>query len=140
MLIEFEFEREEYRIFDEAVLKDWILFVLQKEEKRLGEIVYQFVSDETILKVNQDYLAHDYYTDIITFDDSFVNIINGSIYVSLETVKYNSQILEKNFKSECYRVIIHGIMHLCGYKDSTDEEKLIMRKKEDDYLIYLEKI
>jgi probable rRNA maturation factor len=140
VFLDFQFEKEEYRVFEIEDVKKWLSFTAKSENKVIGEIVFHFVSEERILEVNQEYLNHDYFTDIITFDDSFVNIINGSIFISPDTVKYNSQILNISFSSEIHRVIVHGIMHLCGYKDSNRDEKIKMRKLEDKYLHYLEKL
>lgn len=140
MEIEFNYSIDEYKLSEEHRIKDWIIKVIGKEEKVPGDIFYNFVSDEEILEVNQNFLNHDYFTDIITFDHSFVNIINGDIFVSMDTVKSNSKILKNDFSQELNRVIIHGIMHLCGYKDHSDDEKAKMRGLEDKYLSYLEKL
>lgn len=140
MFLDFQFEREDFKLFEIEEVKKWLSYTANCENKVIGEIVFYFVSEERILEVNQEFLNHDYFTDIITFDDSFVNIINGSIFISPDTVKYNSQILNISFNSEIFRVIVHGIMHLCGYSDSTDDEKIKMRKLEDKYLSYLEKL
>lgn len=140
MFIDFQFEKEHYVGFEVDIIKEWLEKVVTLEGKVIGEIVYHFVSEEKILVVNKEFLDHDYFTDIITFDDSFVNIINGSIFISPETVNYNSQILKKPFETEILRVIVHGIMHLCGYSDASDAEKNVMRKLEDKYLSYLEKL
>lgn len=140
MFLNFEFEKEEYRFHNIEKIELWLKQTVSKENKKIGEIEYHFVSEEEILRVNREFLNHDYYTDIITFDESFINIINGSIFISPETVLYNSQILEKSYNEELNRVIVHGIMHLCGYKDATAEEKELMRKLEEKYLGYLEKL
>lgn len=140
MNIEFNYSIDEYKLFDEQKVRSWIIDVIGEEKKIPGEIVYSFVNDEEILEVNQNFLNHDYFTDIITFDRSFVNIINGDLFVSIETVRTNSQILKNSENVELLRVIIHGIMHLCGYKDSSDKEKKEMRELEDRYLSYLERL
>lgn len=140
MNIEFNYSNENYKLLDEHRIRDWIFKVIKDENKVTGEIEYNFVSEEEILDINKEFLDHDYFTDIITFDDCFVNIINGTIFISLDTIKYNSQRLKKEYLSEVYRVIVHGIMHLCGYKDKTDVEKEGMRYVEDKYLSYLDKI
>ncbi len=140
MAISFSYSSDEYKVFDEDVIRKWICVVIEKENYKVGEINYEFVSDDEILKINQEYLNHNYYTDIITFDEVFVNIINGDIIVSFDTVLSNAQNIENLFISELNRVIIHGIMHLCGYKDKTVEEKKFMRALEDKYLTYLEKL
>lgn len=140
MFIDFIYENDVYKQVDEHLIKKWILNVLEDEDKRAGEIIYNFVSESEILKINNLHLNHNYYTDIITFDNSFVNIINGDLFISLDTIKSNSERFKFSYRTEINRVIIHGIMHLCGHNDSTEEEKSIMRKFEDIYLAYLEKL
>jgi len=138
--IYFFYEKEEYKVFDEKSIKNWIELAAKSEGKKLGEINCKFVSEKEIVKINRNFLNHDYSTDIITFDESLVNIINGQIVISPDTVYYNAKIFNSEALEELHRVIIHGIMHLCGYKDSTEKEKEVMRNKEDTYLSYLEKI
>ena len=140
MAIEFDYSTDKYEIFDEIKIRAWITQVIYLEKKVPGEINYRFVSENEILKINQEHLNHDYFTDIITFDSCFVNIINGDIFVSLDTIQSNSKKLSLNRTSENHRVIIHGIMHLCGYNDYSENEKMLMRRLEDKYLSYLEKL
>ena len=121
-------------------LAEFIKKVIDNEKKTLGEICYNIVSDNEILEINQKYLNHHFFTDIITFDNSFVNIINGDIFISFETVKTNSKLFNVELLTEFYRVIIHGIMHLCGYKDATKTEKIQMRALEEKYIAYLEEL
>ena len=118
----------------EEKIKPWIEKIIITEEKRLGEINYIFCDDEYLLKINQDYLQHDYYTDIITFDNVRGKTISGEIFVSLQRIKDNASLISKNYEEEKKRVIAHGILHLCGYKDKTDEQQKEMRAKEDFYL------
>ena len=118
----------------EENIKPWIEKIIITEEKRLGEINYIFCDDEYLLKINQDYLQHDYYTDIITFDQVRGKTISGEIFVSLQRIKDNASLISKNYEEEKKRVIAHGILHLCGYKDKTEEEQRTMRAKEDFYL------
>ena len=113
---------------------EWLKNLIQTENKKLGEINYIFCDDDYLLKVNQDYLDHDYYTDIITFDYVKGKIISGDIFVSLPRILDNASTLSQNFESELNRVLCHGILHLCGYKDKTEEEKSQMRAKEDFYI------
>lgn len=138
MFLDFIFEKEEYKLNNTEAIKAWLVETAKTENKILGEVIYSFVSEQRMLEVNNTFLNHDYYTDIITFDESFINIINGSIFISPDTVKYNSQILKNDYQHELFRVIVHGIMHLCGYNDHTEPEKKIMRALEDKYLSYLE--
>ena len=118
----------------EENIKPWIEKIIITEEKRLGEINYIFCDDEYLLKINQDYLQHDYYTDIITFDSVRGKTISGEIFVSLQRIKDNASLISKNYEEEKKRVIAHGVLHLCGYKDKTEEQQKIMRAKEDFYL------
>lgn len=112
----------------------WLEDIILSEEKKPGEINYIFCDDEYLLKVNQDYLQHDYYTDIITFDYVKGKTISGEIFVSLQRISDNASTLSKNYEEELRRVLAHGILHLCGYKDKTEEEEKEMRRKEDVYL------
>ena len=131
-MIHFFYENIEENI-DEKI-KPWIEKIIITEEKRLGEINYIFCDDEYLLKINQDFLDHDYYTDIITFDQVRGKTISGEIFVSLQRIKDNASLISKNYEEEKKRVIAHGILHLCGYKDKTEEEQKTMRAKEDFYL------
>lgn len=140
MEISFLYQDDSYRIIDEGKTIEWIKNVIWKEKKRLGEIEYFFVSEEKILRINQEFLNHNYFTDIITFDNSFVNIINGSIFISPDTVLSNAKNFNTSLEREMYRVVIHGIIHLCGYEDRTEIEQKVMRNKENEYLAYLEKL
>lgn len=110
----------------------WIENVISSEEKKLEEISYIFCNDDYLLNLNEEYLNHDTYTDIITFDYSIGRILQGDIYISTERVKENSEIYNVSFEEELRRVIVHGVLHLCGYKDKTNEESSIMREKEDE--------
>ena len=112
----------------------WLENIIISENKKPGEINYIFCDDDYLLKVNQDYLDHDYYTDIITFDYVKGKTISGDIFVSLPRILDNASTLSQNFESEFNRVLAHGILHLCGYKDKTEEEQTQMRAKEDFYI------
>lgn len=113
---------------------NWLEEIILSEEKKLGEINYIFCDDEYLLKINQDYLQHDYYTDIITFDSVKGKTISGEIFVSLQRISDNASTLSKNYEEELRRVLAHGILHLCGYKDKTEDEETEMRRKEDFYI------
>jgi len=116
----------------------WIKQAIQEENRETGDIFYHFCSDDFLLKINGDYLQHDYLTDIITFPLSTrPDIISGEIFISIDRVRENASILQADFEREFARVLIHGILHLLGYNDHTDEEKLQMRAKEDYYLSLL---
>lgn len=111
-----------------------LVILSEKEGKELGEISYIFCSDNYLLKINKKYLNADYFTDVITFDYCVGNKISGDIYISIERVKENSKIFSQSFFNETLRVILHGALHLCGYKDKKPKEEKIMREKENFYL------
>ncbi len=117
----------------------WIKQTAHNYEKKVGEIAYIFCNNERILEINRQYLQHDYYTDIITFDDSTDSTISGDIFISLETVKSNAEDFSVDFEEELHRVIIHGILHLCGQDDITPELKAEMTRKENKALEELKK-
>ena len=112
----------------------WLEEIILSEGKKLGEINYIFCDDEYLLKINQDYLQHDYYTDIITFDSVKGKTISGEIFLSLQRIMDNASSLSQNYEVELKRVLAHGILHLCGYKDKTEAEEKEMRNKEDFYI------
>lgn len=112
----------------------WIRAVAATYGRRVGEVGYMFVSDEKILEVNREYLGHDYYTDIITFDYDEGDILNGDIVISLDTVRSNAEKYGKEYADELHRVIIHGILHLCGINDKGPGEREIMEQNEDKAL------
>ena len=132
-MIHFFFENiEEIPLTDRV--KSWLEELILKEKHKVGTINYIFCDDEYLLKVNRDFLQHDYYTDVITFDYVKGNTVSADIFVSLPRIFDNAETLSKDFDSEFFRVLAHGILHLCGYKDKTDEEISEMRNKEDYYL------
>jgi rRNA maturation RNase YbeY len=109
----------------------WIKKIASSYNKKVGDIAYLFCNDEKILEINRQYLNHDFYTDIITFDYSEGDIISGDIFISLDTVLSNSQMYKTDYKEELYRVIIHGILHLCGLEDKQEEDSKNMREAEN---------
>ena len=115
-------------------LDSWIKNTIVSEKKTLGEINYIFCDDDYLLEKNQTFLNHDTLTDIITFDYSNENGIRGDIFISIDRVKENARKFAVPFDTELGRVMIHGVLHLIGYKDKSDEEKELMREKEDFYL------
>ena len=117
----------------------WIKDIASKHGKTIGEIAYVFCDDAKILEVNRQYLGHDYYTDIITFDYCEDDKLSGDIFISLDTVKSNSVTYGTEYYDELTRVIIHGILHLCGYKDKSDDESRAMRALEDEAVAALPK-
>ena len=112
----------------------WIKRVAASYGRKVGEIGYLFCDDEKILEVNREYLQHDYYTDIITFDYDEDDIISGDLVISLDTVKSNAELFHKNYDEELHRVIIHGILHLCGINDKGPGEREIMEAAENKAL------
>ena len=112
----------------------WIKAVASTYGKKVGEVGYLFVNDEKILEVNREYLSHDYYTDIITFDYSEGDTINGDLVISLDTVRTNADLFGKVYKEELHRVIIHGILHLCGINDKAPGEREITEEAENKAL------
>ena len=112
----------------------WIKAVAASYGRKVGEIGYLFVDDEKILEVNREYLGHDYYTDVITFDYDEDDTVSGDIVISLDTVRSNAQLFGKTYEEELYRVIIHGILHLCGINDEGPGEREIMEAAENKAL------
>ena len=112
----------------------WIRRVAESYGKKIGEIGYLFVNDEKILEVNNQFLGHDYYTDIITFDYCEDNVLNGDLVISLDTVRSNAELFHKTYEEELHRVIIHGILHLCGINDKGPGEREIMEAAENKAL------
>jgi metalloprotein, YbeY family len=124
----------------ERILRNWIREVAALYNRRVGELCYQFCGDERILQTNQDFLDHDYYTDIITFDESEGDVISGDMLISLETVRSNAELLGNEYAEELHRVIIHGVLHLCGLKDKTPADEANMRAAEDQALRLLHEL
>ncbi len=133
-MITFHIENIPFKLANRQKLKAWIKQVATEEGKTLGDINYIFCGDDYLLSVNKTYLNHDYFTDVITFDYSEQSVISGDVFISVDTVRANAQEYSVSFENELYRVMVHGVLHLCGYKDASKSESLIMRKKEDLYL------
>jgi len=123
-----------FKLKNEEETSNWITATIQKENHKLEEISYIFCDDEYLLEKNIKYLKHNTLTDIISFDYSVGKIISGDIFISIERVKENAKKYQVDFIYELYRVIIHGILHYCGYNDKDSDDKNIMRSKEDYYL------
>ena len=115
-------------------IREWINKAVHEEDKYTGTLSYIFCSDEYLLSINEMYLKSDYLTDIISFDYTEDKIISGDMLISIDRVKENAKIYKTTFQKELMRVMIHGILHLCGYKDKTEKEKKCMKEKEDYYL------
>jgi rRNA maturation RNase YbeY len=120
-----------------TLIKEVIRHLFKKEGTSLEQLTYIFCSDEYLLEINRQYLQHNYFTDIITFDLSEKRAgVTGEIYISVDRVKENARNFKVSFKQELLRVIFHGALHLCGYKDKSAKEETLMRKAEDKYLHY----
>ena len=115
-------------------ISKWVKQVAALHGKTVGDIAYIFCDDETILDVNRQYLQHDYYTDIITFDYSEKPVLSGDLFISIDTVRENADYYGTEFNEELHRVIVHGILHLIGYDDHTEDDIAVMRSKENYYL------
>lgn len=123
-----------------ANLRSWIKSAVKEESKRAGDLNFIFCNDEYLLLINQQYLGHDYYTDIITFDYVTDVVISGDIYISVERVKENAGVYHVSFENELNRIMIHGVLHLLGYQDKEADQKRIMTQKEDYYLKKIEEL
>lgn len=134
MAISFTSQYKTFKLVKSATIKKWIDTVIKKEKRKLGEIHYFFVSDEDLLKMNKQFLKHNTYTDIITFDYCEGKTINGDIFISIDRIKENAIKFKTEFNDELHRVLIHGVLHLCGYKDKTKKDALLMRKMEENSL------
>jgi rRNA maturation RNase YbeY len=133
--INFFVEDVAFTLKNKQSIRTWIFDTIQSYQCKAGEINYIFCSDEYLRKVNIEYLQHDYYTDIITFDSSEEEgMIAGDMYISIERIRDNAQQLQTTFEQELYRVLIHGILHLIGYADDTDENEAEMRSLENKAL------
>lgn len=132
-MIGFNFETE-YSLQKQNELSKWITDLILKEGLKEGDINYIFCNDDYLLEKNVKYLNHNELTDIITFDYSIGKLLSGDIFISIERVKDNAISYNVEVKDELQRVMVHGVLHLCGYKDKSKEEKSLMRDKEDYYL------
>lgn len=130
-MISFNYESD-FELDTESHYEKWIQRIIESENKQEGEISYVFCDDEYLLEINQKYLDHDYYTDIISFDYSVANELHGDIFISIDRVKENASDYNVTFHDELLRVMAHGILHYCGYKDKSDEESHLMRTKENE--------
>lgn len=134
-IINFINEDIEFSLNNESNYIDWLLSIAKKENASIDSLTYVFCSDNYLLSINKEYLNHDYFTDIITFDNSSDSKnIYGDIFISVERVKDNSIEFKTTFENELKRVISHGILHLIGYNDKTNDDKTLMRQKENTYI------
>ena len=138
-MISFNYENE-FSLPNEEGLGNWIKQVISSESFKEGDINYIFCDDDYLHKLNVEFLKHDTLTDIISFDYSVGKIIHGDVYISTERVEDNAKDFKDTFDNELHRVLVHGILHYCGYKDKTEEDANIMRAKENFYLKELAQI
>ncbi len=134
MAISFDSENIDFPDIKKRETSAWIKKTADRYNKKIGDVAYNFCNDEKILEINRKYLDHDFYTDIISFDYSEGDIISGDIFISLDTVRTNSQKYNTDYQEELYRVIIHGVLHLCGLDDKLDEDAISMREAENSAL------
>lgn len=130
-MISYNYETD-FLISNEEEYTSWIGNVIESEGKDLGELSYIFCDDEYLLEINQQYLDHDTLTDIISFDYTEGNVVSGDIFISIERVQDNANDFNVSFEDELKRVIIHGVLHYCGYKDKSESDELLMRSKEEE--------
>lgn len=130
-MISFNYETD-FSLPNEAIYESWIEAILESEDKEVGEINYIFCNDDYLHKINVEYLNHDTLTDIISFDYTEGNLVQGDIFISIERVQDNANDFNVLFEEELKRVMAHGVLHYCGYKDKSDADADLMRKKEDE--------
>ena len=131
----FNYDDRPLRLNQKREVQSFIARLFKKEKKALERLDYVFCSDERLLQINRDFLKHDFFTDIITFDLSVdENITSGEIYISTDRVKENAALLKTGYEEEMLRVLFHGALHLCGYTDKRKHDVIIMRQKEDYYI------
>lgn len=136
--VQFQFLVNRFSFRERTKLKRFIEQMVKAEGRKIESLIYIFCPDNYLLKINKSFLSHNYLTDIITFDLSENASLIGEIYISIDRVRANSKLYKTGLREELHRVIFHGILHLCGYRDKKPAEKAIMRKKEDYYLgLYL---
>ena len=133
-MVTYHFEDTDFQFKNRKFNNMWLKMVVESEIKKLGQVAIVFCSDNYILDINQRYLQHDYFTDIITFDYCDNNLISGDLFISVDSVKENSLFYGVDFETELNRVMVHGILHLIGYDDHTEEDIKVMREKENYYL------
>ena len=133
-MINFFTEDVSIPLFNQSSVTAWLCNVCESENKELDEVSIIFCSDDYLLTMNNEYLQHDYYTDIITFDYCFDNQVVGDLFISVDRVTDNAKLSQASFNNELLRVMVHGILHLIGFKDKSDEDSKLMRLKEDEYL------
>lgn len=130
-MISFNYETE-FELTNETEISNWLTKAIQSENKKEGDINYIFCDDEYLVEINQQYLDHDTLTDIISFDYSVGNELHGDIFISIERVRENALDFKVSLEEELKRVMVHGVLHYCGYKDKSEADEVEMRNKEDE--------
>lgn len=129
------YSETDFNLNNKQTYKNWLKSIIEKNNKRVGEINYIFCDDPYLLEINQKYLNHDFFTDIITFDYSEGKKIHGDIYISIDRVRENATLFNQTFDKELLRVLSHGVLHLCGFDDQNQEDKIQMTNQEDEAII-----
>lgn len=140
IMVSYFFEGTNFKFNRRRLTSQWLKFTAESEIKRIGQVNIIFCSDNYILDINQKYLQHDYFTDIITFDYCEGKTLSGDLFISVDTVRENAIFYGTEFDDELNRVIVHGLLHLIGYDDHSEEDQKTMRSKEDYYLAQREKL
>jgi probable rRNA maturation factor len=132
----YEFHKQDisFRFLHKDLIIKWLNKSIRKEGKKTGPITFIFCSDNYLAKLNKQYLNHNTFTDIITFDYSVKDLVSGDIFISIDRVRENASVFNVSFQNELLRVMVHGVLHLCGYKDKSNAQEKLMRQKEDYYL------
>lgn len=128
------YSENEYKLDNELDFKLWIERVVQSESKKLGELSFIFCDDKYLLDINQKFLNHDTYTDVISFSSNVGNIVSGDIFISTERVMENAVLYDVEFIDELKRVVVHGVLHFCGFDDHSPQEQALMKAKEEEKL------
>jgi rRNA maturation RNase YbeY len=134
-MISFHTSALTFNLPQKNAVRKWLHAVAAAEGKKIGELAFIFCDDNDLLEINRRYLRHDYYTDVVTFDYSEPPTLSGDVFISIDTVRANAATYRQTFACELRRVMLHGLLHLCGYNDHSRKEQQQMRKKEDDYLL-----
>ena len=135
-MVEIYYEDTEVLDFNSEFFVLWLSDVCKTEQQELGDLTLVFCSDDYLLEINKEHLNHDYYTDIITFDYTD-EVVSGDLFISVDRVIDNAKLVSESFKRELFRVVVHGVLHLLGYADKTDGDKVLMRSLEDKYLEFV---
>ena len=133
-MIEFTLKNVEVPGLDPEFFVLWLQDVVATENLELGDVCIVFCSDDELLEMNVNFLQHDFFTDILTFDYCFDNVVSGDLFISIDRIVDNAAKLKEDYVTELKRVCVHGVLHLCGYGDKTEKQTLVMRQKEDFYI------